>query len=290
MITLGEVVNITDVNNGGRIRVRVRPTDNIIKNNEDVPFAYPLLPKMLHVKPKLNELVFIIFADDNNKNSQRYYIGPVISQPQFFENQLYGGGASNLLQGAIMAPAPSLKQTTEGLLPSNKDVALSSRKNTDILLKDNDVQIRCGVKLLKNQNIEFNKKNPAFLKLKYYESPIGIQQGESYEEFSSTATLYADKINLIGANGAPYIGVSNKEDLLNDNTILNILKEAHQLPYGDTLCDLLSELIKVFKNHTHNYNNLPIVKDPNYVEFVNKYGEDGSNLKEILLSKTVRIN
>lgn len=39
MITLGEVVNIVDKNDGERIRVRVRPTDNMITNDSEVPFA-----------------------------------------------------------------------------------------------------------------------------------------------------------------------------------------------------------------------------------------------------------
>jgi hypothetical protein len=48
--------------------------------------------------------------------------------------------------------------------------------------------------------------------------------------------------------------------------------------------------LNMFNNHTHNYNNLPIVHGPTYLTFVNKYGVNGKNLKELLLSKTVRIN
>ena len=83
MILLGEVVDIKDVNNGGRIRARIRPTDNTIKLDNKIPYAFPLLPKMLHVKPKLHEMVLVVLSDDKDEGSQRYYIGPVISQPQF---------------------------------------------------------------------------------------------------------------------------------------------------------------------------------------------------------------
>lgn len=286
MITLGEVVSIKDENNGGRIRVRIRPTDNMIKRDENIPFAYPLLPKMLHIKPKLHEMVFIIFSDDKNKDSQRYYIGPVISQPQFLNKQLYGAGASNLLQGSANKPAPSHQFTTENLLPEDEDVALSSRKNTDILLKDNDILIRCGVKLLNDSKIEFNDKNPAFIKLKYY--PYGHSFGKN--NVNSVATIYADKINLISSNGDPYIGISDKEELLNDNAIDNFLRNGHEVVYGDILCELLCDLLKTFREHTHNYNNLPIVKDPNYKLFVSKYGVDGRNIKDLLLSKNIKVN
>ena len=61
--------------------------------------------------------------------------------------------------------------------------------------------------------------------------------------------------------------------------IKEFMETAHPLPYGDKLCDLLSEFIMVFKEHTHNYNNLPTVKDPNYIEFVSKYGVDGKKFK-----------
>ena len=290
MIILGEVVDIRDVNNGGRIRVRIRPTDNTVRMDSEVPYAYPLLPKMLHVKPKLHEMVFIILSDDKNKESQRYYIGPVISQPQFFEKQIYGAGASNLLQGSSQKPEPSYEYETKGLLPTDNDVALSSRKNTDIILKDNDIQIRCGVKILNNSKIEFNQQNPAFFKLKYYPYTYIYENNGKTEKLNSTATIYADKINLISSNGDPYIGISDKEDLLNDSTLERFLKTGHEVVYGDKLCELLSELIKVFKDHTHNYNNLPVVHDPNYTQFITKYGVDGKYLKDILLSKNIKVN
>lgn len=290
MITIGEVVDVNDINNGQRIRVRIRPTDNYIQKNNEIPFAFPLLPKMLHVKPKVGEAVFIIFTDDKNEQSQRYYIGPIISQSQFINKDLYGAGATNMLQGAIFSPSPSLKNETDGLLASNDDVAINGRKNTDIILKDNDLQIRCGVKLITNKNIEYNKRNPSFLKIKYYPNALLHKTNDSMEDVHSVATLFAHKINLISSDGTPYIESSDKKELLDDNTILNILDTAHQLPYGDKLCELLSEFIKVFKRHTHNYNNLPIVHDPNYLQFINKYGEDGAHLKDILLSKNIRIN
>lgn len=291
MIALGEVVDIRDADNGGRIRVRVRPTDNLIKDNNKIPFAYPLLPKMFHVKPKLHEMVFIMFTDDKNQESQRYYIGPVISQPQFFEQQFYGAGASNLLQGALYNPKPSYNYEIGNLLPSDEDVAISSRKNTDVLLKDNDIQIRCGVKTINDATIEFNHKNPAFIKLKYYPYSYSYTNSDNKREIiNSIATIHADKINLISSNGEPYVGGIDQKELFKDSEIEYFLNKGHALPYGDKLCDLLSEFIKVFRQHTHNYNNLPVVADPNYVIFTSKYGMDGKNLKEMLLSKNIKIN
>ena len=50
-IRFGRVTNINDPHGGDRIQVRTT-FDNPIKNNEDLPYYIPLLPKMLHIKPK----------------------------------------------------------------------------------------------------------------------------------------------------------------------------------------------------------------------------------------------
>jgi hypothetical protein len=71
MIILGEVVSLNDPNGGERIKVRIRPGDNKIVEDEKLPFAYPLLPKMFHVKPKLHETVFVILENDKDTYSQR---------------------------------------------------------------------------------------------------------------------------------------------------------------------------------------------------------------------------
>ena len=77
-----KVLSIKDDTDSDLIQVRIEPEDNGIKNDKKLPYAYPLLPKAFHVKPKVGEgvLVFVAIADD--ANSQRYYIGPVISQDQ----------------------------------------------------------------------------------------------------------------------------------------------------------------------------------------------------------------
>lgn len=308
MIIIGEVVSLNDPNGGERIKVRIRPNDNKILNDDNLPFAYPLLPKMFHVKPKLHETVFVILADDKDTYSQRFYIGPVISQQQFLNKQLFGAGSTSLLNNSHFKPSQNVYEKIKRvfspfssdngnyeecskLLPKDEDISINGRKNCDIIIKDNDILLRSGVKLLKNSNIEFNSKNPAFLKLNFYENSLTyINKQKVIENISSIATLYADKINLIGSNGDPYYGITDAEKLLDDEAMKNILDTAHQLPYGDVLCDFLMAFLNMFNNHTHNYNNLPIVHGPTYLTFVNKYGVNGKNLKELLLSKTVRIN
>ena len=42
-------------------KIRLTPEDNGTLD-EDLPYVFPLLPKMLHVKPQIGELVLVIFT------------------------------------------------------------------------------------------------------------------------------------------------------------------------------------------------------------------------------------
>ena len=58
-ITIGEVVSIDDEYSGGRIRAMI----NGDKYKDTIPYAYPLLPYMVHVLPKIGEAVLILFSN-----------------------------------------------------------------------------------------------------------------------------------------------------------------------------------------------------------------------------------
>lgn len=303
MIGTGQVINIRDTWDGERIQVRIRPDDNRLKD-EELPFAYPLLPKMIHIKPKVGEAVLVICEDENPNGGQRYYLGPLISQPQFFEEQYYGGGATNGMKGGSMTAQSPVTKTNKGAFANPEDIAIYGRKNTDIILTDNDVRIRCGVHELRNQNITFNVLNPAFLKLKFYPEGLTYRKRsntlesdmtqsvmtETSETIGSVANIVADKINLIGNTGDPHIRIDDKDGSLSDQQMVYFLEKAHQLPYGDTLCEFLSEFLIMFKNHTHNYNNLEIVRDDTVKAFDRKYGTTQEQIGKKLLSDSVRIN
>ena len=303
MIATGEVIDINDKWDGERIKVRIRPFDNRLKD-EELPFAYPLLPKMIHIKPKVGEAVLLMCEDENANGGQRYYLGPLISQPQFFETQYYGGGATDGMKGGSMRAETPVKNMNKGAFAKPEDIAIYGRKNTDIILSDNDIRIRCGVHELKDQVVQFNTMNPAFLKLKFYPNGLSYAKRsisfgddmskavitENTETIGSVATMVADKINLIGNTGDPHIRVDDKDGSLSDEQMLYFLKNAHQLPYGDKLCEFLAEFLVMFKNHTHNYTNLEIVRDDTVKAFDRKYGTTQDQIGKILLSDSVRIN
>ena len=325
MVFIGEVIDINDPTGGDRIKVKIESEDKW-KTKEGIDYAFPLLPKLLHVKPKVGEAVLVICTDDNNKESQRYYIGPIIAQPQDLYYEDYEFGASSLLRRGILKPKESVaqNQNATGSLAKDNETAFYSRRDSDIIMSDNDIRIRCGARLLNpslatstNENIEFNKKNPSFIKLKYHDRALQ-NSTQTNKESHSTATIVADEINLLSNKSKDPLFGSNElydtNEQINDKNMQKIIDEAHVLPYGDVLVDFLMAFLQMFKSHTHKYpNDTPCVDD--FAKALDeKYGRGGrkqeSNdyitrtnntkvevvtntfrgLYDKLLSKNVRIN
>ena len=274
-IFIGEVKNVEDYEGGERIKVRIGTIDGdkTIKDS-DLPYAFPLLPKSLHIKPKVGEAVLVLCANDENKHSQRYYIGPIISQPQFMWKDDYLIGATKLLRGgrkeALETPISNIA-SADGVLATNDEVAIYGRLHSDIILSDNDLRIRCGCKITdenNKENVEFNKKNPTFLKMKRHDIAFSNQS-------QSTATLVSEEINLISTvgDGEYTTNLFDTNEQINDETMQKIINKAHVLPYGDVLIHFLSMFLQMFKAHTHNYHNLPPVVDNYSLNLNREFGQ-----------------
>lgn len=272
-VYIGEVKFVIDDLDGERIQARVMPEDkNIV--DEKLPWAFPLLPKHLHVKPKPGEAVFIICADDNQRNSQRFYVGPIISQPQFLYQDSYVLGATRLLRGGqkyLAESALSNKTVAVGAQANDQDIAIYGRKDTDIILTDNDVRIRCGCRKSNEYNSEditFNKRNPTFIKMKEHDKPFN-------NESQSTMTLVSEEINLISTAAKEHYKVYDPDGQITDEGMQEIIDKAHCLPYGDVLVDFLTMFLQMFKSHTHKYHNLPPCPDSFSENLDKKYGSGG---------------
>lgn len=290
------VIGVDDETDSGLIKVRLHPYDDDKTINE-IPYAFPLLPKMFYVKPKLLEGVFVFLAITNDGNSQRYYIGPVISQ----ENKLYMDKylyADSFMNGAISDPdiAPHTKPEVEGVLPTSGDVMVRGRKNADIQITEDDVRIRSGVKLvneMNHQDMEFNENDPAYIKLKYHTSGLLTKEDSPIDgekkQVNSTATIVADKINLFSnSSDEKNFNLTNRKDLIEDDELKKAINEAYKLPYGEKLVEILSAFIDAFVKHTHPYPMMPPCVANGIPELELKKTELLDNKK--LLSDTVRIN
>ena len=289
---LATVVGVDDKEGGDRIKALIHPADKR-QNYENIPYAFPLLPKIFHIKPKIGEMVLVV-CEDSNPKSQRYYIGPIISQPQaaYYESSL---NATSLLRGGAKpseTPASNNGETT-GAFAKENEIAILGRKNSDIILGDDDVRIRSGVKLVNEQNhknVTFNKESPAFIKIKHHPIPLEIDTLTGNTKVNSTATVVADNINLISTNGDPYFNVSDADESISDAEMKKIIESAHRLPYGDELVKFLTMFLTMFKSYTHKYHNLPPCPDPISMKFDEIYNADENSLSNNLLSKNIKIN
>lgn len=283
LIKICQVIDVYDETDGERIKVRLSPEDDR-KSDDKIPYAFPLLPKLLHIKPKVGEFVLVILTEAGNGYSNRYYIGPIISQPQFMEKEDFLINAMSLYPGSYKGPdiAPSTNADSHGALVENDDIAIYGRKKNDIILTNNDVRIRCGSRLKDNStqgNIIFNRTDPAYLLLRHTDT----KNGNKDNEYRSTATIVADKINLISNQSKEPFKTNDKKELINNNEMQKIIDKAHKLPYGDVLVEFLNMFVDAFAKHVHPYPGMPPCQTSEYIETTTY------DLKKIL-SENVAIN
>lgn len=267
-----EVISVDDNVGGDRIKVRLLPEDRGLSDS-DLPYVFPLLPKLIHVKPKVGEAVFVLCADINNPQTNRRYIGPIISQMQFSEKCDYDYNANTLLSSGVKEPEKSIyeKKDSKGAFPEDNDIALIGRKYSDVILSDNDLKIRCGGRKLTNgkiNDVSFNNEDPAYILLKYPEN--------KHNNSRSSVNIVADDINILSHKSLNKYNLTDNNDLITDEELNKITESAHELPYGDKLVDFLKIFVTAFKKHTHPYAGLPPCTDSSFKAL------DEYNLRDIL--------
>lgn len=278
LIYIGRVASNEDEYDGGRLRIRIDGLDDSIKD-EDLPLAFPLIPKFFGVTPNVGEAVMVFKTNIDTDFENRMWIGPIISQPQFLKNDPYFFTATSTMDSGVVEPqeAPSNNPEARGVYPDKKYVTIQGRNNNDIIFKDNELVIRNG-KHIVDENLKFNNETISYIQLKN-----DVVLDEESEKVGSVTNVVANKINLLSHDGVPSFNLTDRDNLITDEQMKRILENSSPLVYGDKLVSLL-ELIKEFvNNHSHPYNGLPPVKDKNTQEILT------TNLQD-LLSKNIRIN
>jgi hypothetical protein len=279
-----KVISVSDDTDADRIKVRLSPEDNS-KSIDEIDYAFPILPKMFHVKPKVGEAVLVLLAVTNDGNSQRYYIGPVVSQDHRLNFDPYFQGADSFLRGAYKKfdVAPRMNPDHNGILPNDNDIVIRGRKNADIQITDDDVRIKAGVKVVDNANaynMMFNIKNPSYAKFKYHNTSLA-------DGSRSTATIVSDKIALLSNNSPNYFYTTDRQDLITDDELNRVIESAYKLPYGEKLVEFLKAFVDAFVKHTHPFQMLP--PNPAYSTVLMEKKAQLLDKGE-MLSDTVRIN
>lgn len=281
---LVEVISIDDSSDGRRIKVRLKPEDNHLKDSE-LPDAFPLLPKTLHIMPKVGESVLVFNMEEDEARTQRFYIGPIISQDNHMYYEPYELDATRMFIGSRLSPdvAQSLIPSTEGAYPDKKDVSIQGRKNSDVILTENDVRVRAGVKVHDEDDkrkVAFNNKSGGFILLRYNPE----EQYADNDNYHSTAAIVADKVLLLGNSPKKSeVITADKEELITDEKMKQLIEKAHELPYGDKLIEFLNMFRDAFISHVHPF---PTMKPCNTEQIVNLKKYDLTKI----ISDSVRIN
>jgi len=244
-IHYGEVIEINDPTEGGRIKVRIPDLDNKIAN-DDLSWCYPLLPKFIHLYPKIGEMVRVFIEDAKYPQRSRYWIGSIISQPQKIGFDGIYTALSTTNRG-VTSPdaATSTIPDAVGVYPRLTDIAIVGRVNTDIILRDNEVHLRAG----KHENgnvLKLNIKNPATISLVFEPKP-------NSSTYYSSGIIMGDKIALITHNGNPQF----KSNQLTSEDRERIFAEGHPMARADVLVEALKVFKEAIINHIHGYSTLP---------------------------------
>lgn len=271
------IENAKDEHDAGRIKVDINGIDSNEPNVESLTWCFPLLPKLIHVRPKPGETVLVIFETIDGVKDNRYYIGPVLSQPYHYDLELFSTTALDALKDARhdLSEPPSSNKDYKLTFPSDEDIALIGRKNAEVRLRENEVRLICGHQatpdaenLIDRMNFSLN---PAYIQLKYFKRGIkpilqnGTMAGSEASQFNSVLNLGADKINLINDKEAfKWFGYDENTGEIREDIIKNQTKEfienSHQLVYGDKLIPFLKRLVTIFNCHVHPFPGIPPIQ------------------------------
>lgn len=283
---------MSDDKGGLRIKVRIEPDDNDCETVEDLPYCYPLIPKHFHINPKVGEMVLVILGTLGATRGRRWYIGPMISQQYFLDKDPYKYSARSLLDNGKYVqplPKPEMNPENEGTYPDQDDIALQGRQNADLILKNNEVRLRCGFKKeptgLPKNTLLFNKEDLCYIQMKYinqkgYRGGIIGKDGRS---FCSVINLVADRINLLSHDTKMPFKLNDKKDLITNETQQSIDNNAHPLVFGDELIVFLKKMMELIRTHTH-----PFAMDP--PEFTTPQTSVLNEDLNKMLSDSIKIN
>lgn len=295
----GEVISVTDEFGLGRIKVRVKGSQSVGGDdgvsNADLPYATPMVPKFLATYPKVGEAVWVFVLDRTKQQVDRLFIGPIISQL----DKLNRDSAITSLAGFTFGPiGPKVNVNTipqlKGIFPELEDISIQGRYNTDITQKTNEVIIRAG----KFENVPANSKNPYPFQFNtktqaYIQIKNDVSLNKDTTEKGTITTIVANKINLIThKDGSPRFNVTGQDTLINDEEMLRILDEAHQLPFGDVLIEYLKLLKEALFAHVHNGNGNPAtdLTASGNKQALSTFKSRAEDLEKSMLSKNIRIN
>lgn len=169
-IYFGEVIENIDRNVNGKIKVRIPEID---RDNIDIPYCYPALNYQFQkIKPKIGERIMVltesVSGGDESINSQkRYWLSITIPNQQFINKSKYFFNANSNEEDGFINQNQNIIDNKKalGTYPQDEEVGYYGRSNVDILMRSEELILRCG-RHLKNNELEFNTKNSSYIQIK----------------------------------------------------------------------------------------------------------------------------
>lgn len=304
----------TDPSGAGRCKVFIRELDNDLFDNgiiesdftrnpenysdliNSLPWASPMVPKFFTSYPQAGETVQVFLAQKQNTSLERFYIGPIIPQPQKLKGsgKIIGilEGQFGLARGLYSFDRAWFKNNESRLGGENSDsnwsiygddpkeptnVSINGRGNNDIILRNNESYDEVLFRVAKydrRNNGVLNLKNPGYISIVSYNAKkVGL-----IDEDLTSINLVGDRINLISHKGSttkgkPYEGdgiILNSSEPNKQINLENI--NLHPSVYGDILWDVLKKLRVWVENHKHRGGGVAYTepsKDTETVELIN---------------------
>jgi len=299
IIRPGKVIRVesnNDNDNASGLRIKASLMGEL--NGQDIekmPWYFPLLPKTFQSVPKKGECVLLLFDEAGSTNGQGYYIGPIISQPQFFNNCEYDNAAS-LLKISKTKPISNIDKfpNSVGSFPNSGDIAVEGRGAEDIILRYNEgtseINMRAGIRGQASQTnykdeiglITFNNSDPAYIQLK---RKNGLATKENHQA-NSVVNIVADRINIMSnKDESVSSNLHDRETLVAEEKMDEIMDKLHQVPMGDKLVELLKIMKGAIMHHVHPWAGMEQCGDwPGYIKKLDGYDIDS------ILSDYVRIS
>lgn len=305
---IGEVISVEDSKGLGRIKVRIKGPVGLggddSKTDSELPWCFPLTPKLISIQPKPKESVFIFTISKDKQHADRLYMGPIISQSQKLNfDSHFGSALAGFTFGSQAADVnPNNIPDLRGVFPKPNDVSIQGRLNTDITQKDNEVLIRAGKFVESEPSTEnpypfkFNKSTQGYIQIK---NDATFKKIDNLPTEKGTVTnVVSNKINLLThSDGSPRFNLTNQDDLISEDELRKILAPeseggAHRLPFGDILLEYLILLRNALYFHVHNGNGNAAtdLTTSGNVQALAAFKAKAEDLEKKMLSNNIRIN
>jgi len=277
-----------------RCRIIGSKYDNNI-SDEELPNCLPILPRHLNFVPKLNEVVLVLMLSENERYSDRFYIGPLSSSNlKLNSDTIDRTGISSLSVGLTDASKDTdTILSANGVYDNPQNVIIEGRNNTDIIQRENEVLIRSG-KFVINNPSKFNKINPSYIQLK---SNYVVEDDNGNTKNLSVNNIVSDKINLLTYGDKNKYNLTNVDsttklaNYITDEELERIMKTAHPMVFGDIIVEYLKLLKSALLNHVHNGSgNKATDRTDGGSLPLDEFIKNAERLEKEMLSDNIRIN